>query len=86
MMRCPIRSYRECPANLSGIVANQEKQVLVEICKNCGDPAKREVYSLLDCFWTQGFPVIAGQLAYYEVADKMMVTRHEAKHCYRVVL
>jgi len=85
-MRCPVRSNGKRPANLANLVPDQEEQVFLEIVEKGVDPGKRKLQSVCDVFSTQGLSLVARQLAYYEVPDKMVVAYHEAEPCRWLVL
>ena len=60
--------------------------MLLEVVEKGVDPGKWKLQSVCDVFSTQGLSLVARQLAYYEVPDKMVVTCHEAEPCRRMML
>ena len=70
--------YRKCPAHVAGGVPHQKKQVLFQFRENPGDLVERKAGGLGD----PGRRLRVGlprQFAHHEVADQMMLARHECQ-------
>ncbi|HEX9121206.1 MAG TPA: hypothetical protein VF840_11770 [Terriglobales bacterium] len=77
-VRRPGGRDRKCPTHVAAGIPRQEKQMLFQIRENPRDLVEFEADGLRDSAGPQG-AVLPRQLAYHEVADQVMLARHECQ-------